>query len=478
MSLTTAGGIADSIEIRPQPGPQTRFLSTPADIAIYGGAAGGGKTWGLLLEPLRHVHNPQFGAVVFRRTYPMVTQEGGLWDESEKLYPLLGAAGVRGDLYWRFPRGARVSFAHLQHESTRLNYQGAQIALICFDELTHFSESQFFYLLSRNRSTCGVRPYVRATCNPDPDSWVAHFIAWWIDQDEFLPNGAKNPRWGLPIPERAGAVRWFARVDERLEWADSRGALVARYPDLLPKSATFIPATVYDNQILLDANPEYLTNLMSQLPVDRAQLLDGNWKARASAGKVFDRGWFEIVDAVPAGGSICRFWDFAATERKLTGGDPDFTAGVRMHLVDGVYYVTDCIARQMGPAEADVIFKNTSQQDRLEATKIGARYLCRWEIEPGAAAIKENRRLVQMLAGIDAGGVRPQGDKIQRAKALASQAQVGNVKLLRGAWNEGWLRHMHGQPDLSHDDILDGSSGAFNALTEGVAARPARSRQG
>ena len=81
------------------------------------------------------------------------------------------------------------------------DWQGAQITLICFDELTHFSAHQFFYMVSRNRSTCGVRPYIRATCNPDADSWVADLLAWWIDQET-----------GLPIRERAGVVRYYIRI--------------------------------------------------------------------------------------------------------------------------------------------------------------------------------------------------------------------------------------------------------------------------
>src|SRR5690606_135321 len=113
---------------------------------------------------------------IFRKTYPQVRNEGGLWDESETLYPLMGAEPIVTRLEWRFPSGATVRFAHLDHESDKYNWQGAQIALIGFDEVTQFSESQFFYMLSRNRSTCGVRPYIRATCNPDADSWVAEMI--------------------------------------------------------------------------------------------------------------------------------------------------------------------------------------------------------------------------------------------------------------------------------------------------------------
>src|SRR5690348_5937488 len=101
---------ARTLPIGAQPVPQTAFLASPADIAIYGGAAGGGKRWALLLEPLRHVHRPDFGAVFFRRTGVQIRNEGGLWDESAKLYPHLGARPREQALEWRFPGGASVSF--------------------------------------------------------------------------------------------------------------------------------------------------------------------------------------------------------------------------------------------------------------------------------------------------------------------------------------------------------------------------------
>lgn len=444
------------IEIRPQPGPQETFLSSPADIAIYGGSAGGGKTFGLLMEPLRHVDNPDFGAVLFRRTYPQITAEGGMWDESRKIYPLLGAVANESDLLWRFASGARVKFAHLQHEKSVYDLQGSQIPLIGFDQLEHFSEFVFFYMLSRNRSTCGVRPYVRATVNPDADSWVAKLIEWWINQET-----------GLPIQERAGVLRWFVRYNEKIIWADAKAGLEAEYPSVAPKSVTFIPASVYDNKILLNMDPGYLANLMALPLVERERLLGGNWKIRPTAGKVFNRAWFEIVDAVPAGGEWCRFWDFAATEKEIGKNDPDFTAGVLMAKVKGVYYVLDCYAAQVGPAHLDDLVSNIAQQDRDWAHANGATYRVRWEIEPAAAGKRENQRQVQRLDGFDARGVKPLGDKLVRAKPLSAQALVGNVKLLRAAWNEDWLVHMHNQPDIAHDDIMDGSTGSHNDLSGG-----------
>ena len=170
--------------ISAQRGPQTDFLRTAADICIYGGAAGGGKTVGLIMEPLRCVSRvPGFTAVFFRRTTPQITNPGGLWDESLNFYPRFGGTPYLRALEWRWPRAGKIKFSHLQFDTTVFDWQGAQITLICFDELTHFTARQFFYMVSRNRSTCGVRPYIRATCNPDADSWVAEFLAWWIDQE-------------------------------------------------------------------------------------------------------------------------------------------------------------------------------------------------------------------------------------------------------------------------------------------------------
>ena len=96
------------------------------------------------------------------------------------------------------------------------------------------------------------KPYIRATCNPDADSWVAEFIAWWIDQET-----------GLPIPERAGVVRYFIRINDALIWGNSLEELREKYgADVLPKSVTFIPAKLTDNPALMAADPGYLANLV------------------------------------------------------------------------------------------------------------------------------------------------------------------------------------------------------------------------
>jgi len=453
--------------LKPQAGKQEMFLSSAADIALYGGSAGSGKTFALLMEPLRHILNPEFGTVILRRTRPQITLEGGLLDESSKKYAPLEMRLRRpdGNFVWTSPYGSTVSLDSIQYDSNRFDWQGSQIPLLCYDELTHFSSTVFWYLLSRNRSTCGVRPYIRATCNPDPDSWVAEFISWWIDQET-----------GWPIAERAGKLRWFVRYKDKLHWYDTRHEAIEQSPDpdALPKSVTFINASIYDNPALLHADPGYLANLKALGEIDMLRLLGdpklgGNWKVRPTAGKVFNRGWFEIVDAVPQGGEEGRGWDFAGTERTMKGDDPDFTAAVRMRKVGTTYYITDCTTMQEGPAVVEDSFRNVAIQDKQWSNAYGSLYRIRFEHEPGSAAIRDAWRLVSMMAGFDIMAVPVRSDKIMRAREFAAQARAGNIKLLRGAWNEEWLSHMHAIPDGPHDDIMDATSCIFNSLHVGEA---------
>jgi len=277
--------------IEPQAGYQMMALQSEADILIGGGAAGVGKTFTLLLEPLRHVTTPNFGAVIFRRTSPMIRAEGGLWDSSSKLYSMIdGATPRRTMLEWQFINDVRIKFSHLEYEKNIYDWQGSEIPFIGFDELTHFTRKMFFYLLSRNRSTSGVRPYVRATCNPDPDSWVRDLIDWWIGDD------------GYPIPERQGVVRYFMVDNDNYIWGDTKEEVIKKGwyalkdmvdksgldPKSFIKSLTFIGGSIYDNKELLRIDPGYLGNLNAQTKEEKARLLEGNWNVKQSDIDIYD----------------------------------------------------------------------------------------------------------------------------------------------------------------------------------------------
>jgi len=438
-------------------GPQTEFLRTPADICVYGGAAGGGKTVGLILEPLRHVGRvANFTAVFFRRTTPQITNPGGLWDESQNFYPRLGGTPHLRAQEWRWPRGGKIKFSHLQLATTVYDWQGAQITLICFDELTHFTAHQFFYLLSRNRSTCGVRPYVRATCNPDADSWVAEFLAWWIDQDT-----------GLPIPERAGVLRYFIRVSEKIVWANRPEDLIQHLPrpEALPPgvdpprpiSVTFIPASVFDNPALLQVNPEYFAWLLSLPLLERERLLGGNWKIRPAAGLYFKREWCALVDAVPSDLDIVRYWDLAATE-KTELNDPDWTVGIKLGRdQNGGYWLLDVVRARVNPGDVERLLLNTATHD-------GKRVRVGFGKDPGQAGKSQALHLVRSLSAFTVTPAAESGDKLTRFGPFSAQCRAGNVKILRGPWSEDLFRVLEGFPDLAHDDEVDACSGALEML--------------
>lgn len=281
--------------IKPQPGFQEKALATSADIAILGGAAGGGKTWIELYEPLRHIQNKFFRCVIFRRTTPQIKGPGGLWDSSNRMYPQFGGVGRETFNDWEFQSGAKILMRHIEHEKNLNDWQGTEIDLIEFDELTHFSQLMFTYFLSRGRSsTSGVRSYIRATCNPDPDSWVARFIEWWIDQET-----------GFPIPERVGMIRYVTCINDTFIWGDTVEEVLEQAPSLLDnqtvkesglefeardliKSVTFIPGKLSENTILLKSNPGYLGSLLALPEKEKATLLLGNWKIRTDGSELFE----------------------------------------------------------------------------------------------------------------------------------------------------------------------------------------------
>jgi predicted phage terminase large subunit-like protein len=337
-------------------------------------------------------------------------------------------------------------------------YKGSQLCMIGYDELTDFPEEVFFFLLSRNRSTCGVQPYIRATTNPNPDSWVASFISWWVNQDT-----------GYAIQERSGMLRWFIRRDEKIHWADTKEELWERFnlqtaeERMEPRSVTFIASSIYDNKELLKVNPQYLGNLKAMAEVERERFLKGNWKIKASAGLLFKRSQVEIIGDVPTDIIyLCRAWDIAATEKKAGSEDPDFTAGVLIgKRKNGKYVVLDVINQRIKAGDVEKLILNTAMADRA---KYGHLVRIRIPIDPGAAGKIMADAYVKMLAGFSVKAERVTGSKVTRANPFASQWQNGNVDVLSSDWNDEYFKQLEFFPDGKHDDMVDASSDAFNEL--------------
>ena len=436
-----------------QPGPQYTFLNTSADIAFYGGAAGGGKSYALLLEHLKNFHNPAFRSVIFRRNSTQVRNPGGLWHESMAIYKSYNGHPREAFLEWKFPAGSTIKFAHLEHEKSIYDWQGSQIPFIGFDELTHFSETQFTYMLSRNRSTSGIKPYVRATCNPDVNSWVRQWLEWYIGED------------GYAIPEKSGVIRWFIRKDGTMHWANTKQELLESFGKTeLPKSFTFISAKVTDNKILMEKDPDYISNLKALSRVERERLLDANWNVKVTAGCYFQQSWFEVVDVIQGGYTqIVRYWDRASTKPNEDNTDPDWTRGVKLYKYsNGTWLVADVRSIRDTPLAVEQLVKNTASQDGRSVVVYG-------EQDPGSAGVSDVGNFARMLMGYIVKIARPTKDKETRARPCSAQCEVGNIKVLRGAWNKEFFDELENFPLGKHDDIVDAFSGAFNALCETVS---------
>jgi predicted phage terminase large subunit-like protein len=453
------------VMFQPRSDPQRIFEASTADIAIIGGSVFGGKTWSLTYEPMKYIHVPGFTFVTFRRVTPEIRNVGGLWAESMVMYPFFGGTPREHQLEWDFRSGAKGKFAGLQYDKDVLDWKSSQICLLQFDQLEELSEYQFWYMLSRNRSTCGVRPRIRGSCNPDPDSFLAGFLAWWIEDAT-----------GYAIPERSGMVRWFIRVNDTLVWADRREDLVAQHPDQgqHARSVSFILSRLQDNQVGTEKDPEYVSRVKAMPYVEQERLLGGdrggNWRIRSAAGLVFDRSKFgDPVNVAPVAGVRLRAWDKAATP-----GGGDWTAGVRLAIApDKLIYVEDVIRGQWGSGDREAVIKQTASLDGQ-----GVRIFL--EQEPGSGGKDSAGSSIKSLAGYTVTAERATGDKVARAGPFASQVKAGNVRLVRGPWNEAFLRELHAFPTKgAADDQVDAAAHAYNQLAlHHVSFTPVRVRMG
>jgi predicted phage terminase large subunit-like protein len=442
------------VEIRPQAGSQEAFLASTADVVFYGGEAGSGKTGGLVLEGLRNHDVARFGGIIFRRTSPQLDGAGSLWELMSEWYPLLGARLTQSPFKAVFPRGATMQLDHLQYDSDKLKHQGKGYALIGFDELPHFLESQFWYLFSRNRSLSGVKAYVRATMNPDADSWVKDMIGWYLDaRGQYIR------------PERSGVIRWFYRIEDTLQWGDSEEELRARFPQMTdpPTSFTFILGKLEDNQILLAKDPSYRSRLMALPKVERERLLGqgkgGDWLIKPAAGLYFQRSWFRVIQAPPADlVVVVRAWDKAATQVTPENKDPDWSRGVKMGVTrSGRFVLLHVESLRGSPHQVDRAMVNMAAQDGK------AVMVCIWQ-DPGAAGVADVVHIKSVLIGYRVESVVAREDKTTYAGPFSTQVEAGNVDVVAGAWNDAFFAELEGFPEGSHDDIVDACSRAFLAL--------------
>ena len=394
---------------------QSVFLRTYAIEALFGGAAGGGKSSALLMSALQYVDVPGYSAILFRRTFADLALPGALMDRFRDWI-----AG-EPDIHWNsnsyvatFPSGARISFGYLNNKDDYLRYKGAEFQFIGMDEVTEIRENDYRYLFSRlRRPSSGplsrVPLRMRAASNPAPN---------WVRQ-RFIVEGKSKGR-------------------------------------------VFVPSMLTDNPGV-DAD-SYRQALSALSPVERQQLEFGDWWA-TTLGSMFDREAFVQLEpddkpVLTTNSRAVRFWDLAATEPSPSNPDPDWTVGTLMIFDQGIAYVLDVKRARVKGEKVEQLIANTAAAD-------GHDVAIRMEQEPGSAGKALCDQFARyVVPGYDFQGIRSTGDKVTRARPFAAAVANGNVRVIPGEWYGDWLDELTSFPEAApHDDQVDSAVSAFTYLT-------------
>jgi predicted phage terminase large subunit-like protein len=394
---------------------QKVFLRTYALEALFGGAAGGGKSSALLMAALQYVDVPGYSAILFRRTYADLALPGAIMDRFQSWI------ANQDDVKWNannytamFPSGARVSFGYLNNQQDYLRYKGAEFQFIGMDEVTEIRESDYRYLFSRLRRPASgplakVPLRMRAASNPAPN---------WVRQ-RFIVEGKETGR-------------------------------------------IFVPSKLTDNPGI-DAD-SYRQALTALDPVERRRLEEGDWWS-TTLGSLFERESIVVIDShevpqISSAARAVRFWDLAATEPSQSNPDPDWTVGTLMLFDQGIAYVLDVRKARVKGEKVEQLVAQTAYEDGHAVT-------IRMEQEPGSsgkALCDQYARYV--VPGYDFQGIRATGDKVTRARPFAAAVANGNVRCVRSPWLTDWLDELSSFPEAAnHDDQVDSAVGAFTHLT-------------
>ena len=403
------------IPFDPTPKQAAFLLMNDIKEILYGGAAGGGKSVAHLMAALQYVDIPGYSAILFRRTYADLSLPNALIDLSKQwLMPFVETKEVKWsekDKQYIFPSGASLNFGYLESMNDCYRYQGAEFQYIGMDEVTHIDPFNYRYLFSRLRKPKSLRVPLRFRATANPGGLFGEYY-----YQRFFVEG----------------------------------------PD---KGRIFIPAGLQDNPYL--DTEAYISSLEELDPVEREQLLNGNWEVKAN-GDMFSRHWFMIVPSsdVPLNARSVRFWDMASTDpakrKKKDKREPDWTVGFRLAHYQGMYWVEDIVRVQKTPQGVEDIIRETALKD-------GYSVAIRAEQEPGASGdITIDHYARNVLQGYDFAGVRSTGSKVERARTASTAAQAGRILVSNRCRNIlPFFDELDVFPYGLKDDTVDGLSGAF-----------------
>lgn len=439
MAAATRPKMTRYIPHRPTP-KQHAFLLLTCMEALFGGAAGGGKSDALLMAALQYVDVPGYAALILRRTYADLSLPGAIMDRSHDWLQATDAHWDDREKTWTFPSGARLTFGYLQSDKDKWRYQSAEFQYIGWDELTQFPQEPYLYLFSRLRRLEGVDiPLrIRAATNPGGAG------AGWV-YERFMPD---------LTPEAAAHRKATGRI--------------------------FVPARLEDNPYIDQAS--YRRGLSELDEITRRQLEEGLWISDPDA-RPFDREWWRGQNrysaAAPQHRIVGRYHSYDTATK--TGQHNAYTALVVGEVTaDYRLLIRDVWQEKlMVPHLADVVRDKAAVGNRdgkLEAVIIE-------DMSSGTGVVQTLQLGDDLLADL----VRPFkpanfGDKVQRASQAALWAKRGCILLPQPDGNAPWLyefeKQLFGFPDTEYKDMVDAFSQLViyleHILAEGWRARDGR----
>lgn len=380
---------------------QAAFMLLGHEEVLFGGAAGPGKSFALILAALQYAHVPGYSAVLFRRTYPQLAGEGGLIPKAHAILAGTDAVWNQQERVYRFPSGATLAFRHLQYEHTKYDHDGLEYQFIGFDELTHFTQGQYLFLFSRLRRSKAIPVPLRARSTTNPGgpghAWVK---ARFVDPDTRLPQCA------------------------------------------------YLPATLDDNPSL--DREAYRRQLAKLDPVERAQKLRGDWDVVAD-GVLFGDHHFKRYDTPPEalaedpGAYVITSWDLKNVHdtREIARKGESWAVGQVWAFKGSRGYLIEEV-RGLWSADDSI-----PQIERMAKRYPRARQHL---IEAKAAGPYVIKRLKETLPGVL--GINPVGSKAQRADGILPFCRAGDVWVPNEVvhpWVKDTLHEIKQYPSVPND---------------------------
>lgn len=437
---------------------QAAFLVLECMEAFYGGAGGGGKSEALLMAALQYADVPGYNAIIIRRSIADLAMPNALMDRAHAWL------GGRNETHWdeskkrwTFASGATLSFGYLDNARDGDRYASAEFHFIGFDELTQFTEKQYLALFARLRAPICPRCQFENKYSQHRSVHREHAPACLscMELGRVRADAARDGFAHLPqahVPLRMRSASNPGNIGH--EWVKRR--FVARV-DAPQGDRLFVPARLDDNPHI--QREQYTQSLFQLDPVTRARILEGDWEARSMRG-VLKREWFEIVDAVPADLTVIRYWDTAFQKTRTS----DYTVGVKYGIArNGLGYILHVARTKASPHEVETFISNIASQDSRNIRVI-------LQQEPGSgSALWIDSMQRGVLRGYSVYSDQVKGSKFERSQPFRAAAEAGNMRLLRGTWNEEFLEECEqfspDEREYEHDDQVDAACGAFNYLT-------------